>query len=156
MYILHYSKLLRVGTHDYFGNTIGVLQIPTIRGGLCYKLELSKETIPTKVNNVDLFLTLMMTNLIKGTDNLKGFKLMIASSNTWQGLVYGKWPYKKVPPIATGTLAPKLISNVDIELEESVWNYRKGEGNFDLCMKGYEKNHCKSIFDTSTFQNDKR
>ena len=153
---MHYSKLLRVGTHDYFGNTIDVLQIPTIRGGLCYKLELSKETIPTKGNISDLPFTLMMTNSIEGTDKLKGYRLMIASSNTWQGLVYGKWPYKKVPPIVTGNLVSKLMSNVDIELEESVWNYRNGEDNFVLCMKGKENDHCKSIFDTSTFQNDTR
>ena len=150
---------LKVGTnHDNFGNTIDVTQVPSLLYGLCYKLELSKGTIP---KNSDLSLAglrtrLLMTNSLQDNDELKGFKLMIAASNTWQGLVYGKWPYKKVPPIATGTLAPKLISNVDIELEESIWNYRKGEGNFDLCMKGYEKNHCKSIFDTSTFQNDTR
>ena len=86
-------------------------------------------------------------------DELKGFKLMIAASNTWQGLVYGKWPYQKVPPIITVDLASKLISNMDVELEESIWNYRNGEDNFDICMKGNENDHCRSIFDTSTFQN---
>ena len=78
---------LRVGTHDYFGKTIDVLPIPTIGSGLCYKLELSKETIPI---NSDLFFTLLMTTYVQGVDQLKGFKLMIASSNTWQGLVYDK------------------------------------------------------------------
>ena len=145
--------MLRVGTHDYFGNTIDVLQIPTIASGLCYKLELSKGTIPISPNG---FFTLFMTNSVEGTDKLEGFRLMIASSNTWQGLVYGRWPYKKVPPIVTGNLASKLMSSVEIELEENVWNYRNGEDNFDLCMKGYENDHCKSIFDTSTFQNDTR
>ena len=142
--------MLRVGTHDYFGNTIDVLQISTILSGLCYKLELSKGTIPI---NSDEFFTLLMTNSVEGMDKLKGFRLMIASSNTWQGLVYGRWPYKKVPPIVTGNLASKLISNVDIELEESIWNYRNGKGNFDLCIKGNENDHCKSIFDISSFQN---
>ena len=142
--------MLRVGTHDYFGNIIDVLQISTILSGLCYKLELSKGTIPI---NSDEFFTLLMTNSVEGMDKLKGFRLMIASSNTWQGLVYGRWPYKKVPPIVTGNLASKLISNVDIELEESIWNYRNGKGNFDLCIKGNENDHCKSIFDISSFQN---
>ena len=116
-------------------------------------MELSKETIPI---NSDLFFTLLMTTYVQGVDQLKGFKLMIASSNTWQGLVYGRWPYKKVPQIVTGNLASELLSSVEIELEESIWNYRNGEDNFDLCMKGNENDHCKSIFDTSTFQNDTR
>ena len=150
---MHCSKSLRVGTHDYFGSTIDVLQIPTILSGLCYKLELSKGTIPISPNG---FFTLFMTNSVEGTDKLEGFRLMIASSNTWQGLVYSRWPYKKVPQIVTGNLVSKLISNVGIELEESIWNYRNGEDNFDLCMKGKENDHCKSIFDTSTFQNDTR
>ena len=150
---MHCSKSLRVGTHDYFGNTIDVLQIPTIVSGLCYKLELSKGTIPISPSG---FFTLSMTNFVEGMDKLEGFRLMIASSNTWQGLVYGRWPYKKVPQIVTGNLASKLLSSVEIELEESVWNYRNGEDNFDLCMKGNENDHCKSIFDTSTFQNDTR
>ena len=114
-------------------------------------MELSKGTIPI---NSDEFFTLLMTNSLEGMDKLKGFRLMIASSNTWQGLIYGRWPYKKVPPIVTGNLASKLISNMDIELEESVWNYSNGEDNFDHCMKENEKDHCKSIFDTSTLQND--
>ena len=144
---------LKVGTHDYFGNTIDVLPIPTIGSGLCYKLELSKETIPI---NSDLFFTLLMTTYVQGVDQLKGFKLMIASSNTWQGLVYDKWPYKKVPPIFTGELNSLLIAQIELELEESVWNYRNGEDDFDLCMKANETNQCESIFDTSTFQNDTR
>ena len=148
--------MLRVGTHDYFGNTIDVLQIPTIASGLCYKLELSKGTIPISDPLNNGFFTLFMTNSVEGTDKLEGFRLMIASSNTWQGLVYGRWPYKKVPPIVTGNLASKLMSSVEIELEENVWNYRNGEDNFDLCMKGNENDQCKSIFDTSTFQNDTR
>ena len=144
---------LKVGTHDYFGNTIDVLQISTILSGLCYKLELSKGTIPI---NSDEFFTLLMTNSLEGIDKLKGFRLMIASSNTWQGLVYGRWPYKKVPQIVTGNLASELLSSVEIELEESIWNYRNGEDNFDVCIEENEKNDCKSIFDTSTFQNDTR
>ena len=144
---------LKVGIHDYFGNTIDVLPIPTIGSGLCYKLELSKETIPI---NSDLFFTLLMTTYVTGVDQLKGFKLMIASSNTWQGLVYDKWPYKKVPPIFTGELNSLLIAQVELELEESVWNYRNGEDDFDLCMKGNETYYCESIFDTSTFQNGTR
>ena len=144
---------LRLGVHDYFGYKIDVLQIPTIRGGLCYKLELPNGMIPV---DSDQIFGLMMTNSVQGMDKLKGFKLMIASSNTWQGLVYGKWPYNKAPSIVTGDLASASLVNVNIDLEENVWNYQFGEGDFDLCMKENETNHCKSIFDPLIFQNDTR
>ena len=96
-----------------------------------------------------------MTNSVEGMDKLEGFRLMIASSNTWQGIVYGE-KYKKAISIVTGNLLPGLISFVKIELEESIWNYYNGEDGFEGCMLGNEKNICKSIFDTSTFQDNTR
>ena len=80
---------------------------------------------------------------------------MIATRNTWQGLVYDE-KYKKAIPIVTGELVSKLIAYVAIKLEESIWDYRNGEDNFDVCIQENGKNNCKSIFDTSTFQNDTR
>ena len=80
---------------------------------------------------------------------------MIASRNTWQGLVYGE-KYKKAIPIVTGELASKLIAFAAIKLEESIWDYRNGKDNFDVCIQGNVKNDCKSIFDTSTFQDNTR
>ena len=141
---------MKVGTHNYFGNEINVLPITTIAKGLCYKLEFSKGTVPIKGN-----LKMEMSSLAQGIDKLQGFSLMIASINTWQGLVYGE-KYKKAIPIVTADLASKLIALVDIKLEESIWNYRNGQDNFDVCIQGNVKNDCKSIFDTSTFQNDTR
>ena len=141
---------MKVGTHNYFGNEINVLPITTIAKGLCYKLELSKGAIPIKGN-----LKMEMSSLAQGIDKLQGFSLMIASRNTWQGLVYGE-KYKKAIPIVTADLASKLVALVDIKLEESIWNYRNGQDNFDVCIQGNVKNDCKSIFDTSTFQNDTR
>ena len=64
--------------------------------------------------------------------------------------------YKKAIPIVTANLASKLIAFAAIKLEESIWDYRNGEGNFDLCIQENVKNDCKSIFDASTFQNDTR
>ena len=89
---------------------------------------------------------------MQGMDKLKGFSLMIASSNTWQGIVYGE-KYKKAISYVTGDLLTGSITIVKIELEESIWNYRNGKGNFDLCIKGNKNDHCKSIFDISSFQN---
>ena len=141
---------MKVGTHDYFGNKINVLPITTIAKGLCYKLELSQGAIPIKGK-----LKMEMSSLVQGIDKLQGFSLMIASRNTWQGLVYGE-KYKKAIPIVPADLASKLIALVDIKLEESIWDYRNGEDNFDVCIQENVKNDCKSIFDTSTFQNDTR
>ena len=153
-HILHYrqSELVRVGTHNYFGNEMNVVPIPTIARGLCYKLELSKGTIPTDSERP--FMT--MSNSVQGVDKLKGFTLMVASSNTWQGLVYSRVKYHKAISIVNGDLKSKLIAVVRIKLEESIWNYRNGGGNFDACMQRNENTNCKSIFDTSTFQNDTR
>ena len=142
---------MKVGTHNYFGKEINVLQITTITKGLCYKLELSKGAIPIE----GFPLKMDMSSLVQGIDKLQGFSLMIASRNTWQGLVYDE-KYKKAIPIVTGELVSKLIAYVAIKLEESIWDYRNGEGNFDLCIQENVKNNCKSIFDTSTFQNDTR
>ena len=96
-----------------------------------------------------------ISSSVQDMDELNGFALMIASSNTWQGIVYGK-KYKKAISYVTGDLLTGSIAIVKIELEESIWNYYNGEGDFEVCMQGNEKNNCKSIFDTSTLQNDTR
>ena len=142
---------MKVGTHNYFGKEINVLPITTITKGLCYKLELSKGAIGMGREN----LKIEMSSLVQGIDKLQGFSLMIASRNTWQGLVYGE-KYKKAIPIVTADLASKLIALADIKLEESIWDYRNGKDNFEVCIQGNVKNDCKSIFDTSTFHNDTR
>ena len=119
--------------------------------GLCYKLELSNGTIP-----IDSEKPLMsIRSTMQGMDKLKGFSLMIASNNTWQGIVYGE-KYKKAISYVAGDLLTGSIAVVKIELEESIWNYYNGEDDFEGCMLGNEKNNCKSIFDTSTLQNDTR
>ena len=145
------SELVAVGEHDYFGKKMNVLPIPTIGRGLCYKLELSNGTIPTDSQKP----LMALKSTVQGMDKLKGFSLMIASRNTWQGVVYGE-KYKKAISIVTGNLLSGLIAFVKIELEESIWNYNNGEGNFDICMQENKKNNCKSIFDTSTLQDDTR
>ena len=145
------SELVTVGNHDYFGKKMNVLPIPTIGRGLCYKLELSNGTIPTDSQKP----LMALKSTVQGMDKLKGFSLMIASSNTWQGIVYGE-KYKKAISYVTGELLTGSIAVVKIELEESIWNYYNGEDDFEGCMLGNEKNNCKSIFDTSTLQNDTR
>ena len=143
---------LRLGANEYSGSQIDAAQVVTIGKGLCYKLEFLEKSVPT---NVDESFTFIMASSLQGVDKLKSFHLMIASNNTWQGLVYASWPNDKIPPVVTKDVV--LGNSVkQIFLTENLWNYRNGEENFNLCMSRSEENHCKSIFDIKTFKNDSR
>ena len=63
---------------------------------------------------------LLMTSSIKHEiDKLTMFKLMIAEENTWQGIIYGRWPYIKVPPIISSDLIPGIVYYNLIDLAEN-------------------------------------
>jgi hypothetical protein len=87
---------------------------------------------------------------------MKSSHLMVASNNTWQGIVYSDWPYEKSPPAVTRDLDLGKVGFTQIALNENLWNYRDGEEYFNLCMNRINGNHCKSIFDVRTFKNDSR
>ena len=144
---------LRLGANEYSGYQIDAAQVVTIGKGLCYKLEFLEKSIPT---NFDLSFNLVMESSLQGVDKLKSFHLMIASNNTWQGLVYASWPNDKIPPVVTKDLVLGNSVRVQIFLKENLWNYPNGEENFTLCMSRSQGNHCKSIFDTRTFKNNSR
>ena len=122
--------------------------------GLCYKLNISKSLIPIEMDVPTNGLGLLIKSSIKeGIDKFTAFRLMIASENTWQGIVYGRWPYINVPPIITAELVPGLTHFSLIDLAENNWNYiRKtsnaGKTNFSGCMENNDKESCLSIFDT--------
>ena len=72
---------------DYFDNkgTIEIIPIRTTAQGLCYKLTLSG---PMRMN-------IFIGSSIQSKDKLEKIHLMIASNNTWQGIVGYNWPYSK-------------------------------------------------------------
>ena len=144
---------LKLGTNKYFGKQIDAAQVMTFGKGLCYKLEFLEKSIPT---NRDLSFMFIMKSSLQGVDKLKSFNLMIASNNTWQGLVYSTWPYDKIPPVVAKDLVFGKTGQTQIYLKENLWNYRNGTENFNFCMSRNEENHCKSIFDVGTFKNDNR
>ena len=144
---------LKLGANEYFGNQIDAVQVITIAKGLCYKLEFLEKSIPTDRDSSFIFI---MKSSLQGVDKLKSFNLMIASNNTWQGLVYSTWPYEKTPPVVTKDLVFGKTGQAQISLKEHRWNYRNGTKNFNLCMCRSEENHCKPIFDVMTFKNDSR
>ena len=145
---------LRLGANEYSGYQIDAAQIVTIGKGLCYKLEFLEKSIPTNVD--ESFTFTMQASSLQGVDKLKSFHLMIASNNTWQGLVYASWPNDKIPPVVTKDVVLGDSVRVQIFLKENLWNYQNGEKDFNLCMSRSEGNHCKSIFDVRTFKNDSR
>ena len=83
---------LQIGPHnyyvDYYGNkgTIEIIPIRTTQG-LCYKLT-PKDSEPGYMN-------IFIGSSIQSIDKLENINLMIATSNTWQGIVGFKWPYTK-------------------------------------------------------------
>ena len=107
--------------------------------GLCYKLELS--------SNQSLPLYLIVTTSSKAEDMLKKIHLFMASNNTWQGTIFLRWPYSKVPPLVTGKFDTESYKFITIDLKENQWNYRSGISNFDDCMNEYNSSKCSSIFD---------
>ena len=121
--------------------------------GLCYKLKLSF-TIPIGLESKNFGLE--MRSLTEGIDKLTKFKWTIAAENTWQGIIYSKWPYSNSPPIISADLMPGLSSFYLIELEENIWKYIAGETSFDRCMDDNEKESCLSIFDARSMNVESR
>ena len=78
---------LKIGTHDYFGETINTVPIRTT-SALCYKVEsTSKFDRATSliINVVDL-----NRKKPKEKDNfLESIQMYVTASNTWQGVIYG-------------------------------------------------------------------
>ena len=64
-----------------------------------------------------------------------------------QGTIGNDWPYSKIPFSASGDFSNELISVINVNLEENIWNYRDGKDNFDDCINGLNISKCSSIFD---------
>ena len=83
---------LQIGSNnyyvDYFG-TNGTIEIIPIRTtqGLCYKL--------LHVTSEPGYMNIFIGSSIQSIDKLEKINLMIATHNTWQGIVGFKWPYTK-------------------------------------------------------------
>ena len=139
---------LQIGEQDYNGTRIEVVPIRTVGNGLCYKFHL---TNPFPLYGYALQMVIGSSNL--GTDKLNKVDLFIAAENTWQGTIISDWPYSKIPFAASGVFSTNLISIVNVDLEENVWNYRDGKENIDECMNGLNTNPCASIFDPRPLKN---
>ena len=81
---------MKVGTHEYFGQTIETTPIRTTFA-LCYKVE-SKSKL-----DYDTALIFFVYDQNTKMDKFKSIKLYVAANNTWQGVIYGAWPNTKNP-----------------------------------------------------------
>ena len=82
---------LEIGTHKYFGKEIEIASIQSATNGLCYKLKFS-DPLPYYPTPLQLIIS---SSLTQGVDKLEKVHILVASNNTWQGIVGNRWPYSK-------------------------------------------------------------
>ena len=89
-------------------------------------------------------------------DKLSRVYLMLASDNTWQGIVFNKWPYSKAPPLIEQKFVTNAYKMAHIHLEENLWKSRNGYGDFNKCVEDKDDEKCVSIFDITFDKSTKR
>ena len=92
---------------------------------------------------------LAISDLNGNIDRVKKVHLLIASENTWQGIVIPSWPYEKAPPIITSNSVLNTMTMAIIDLSENIFKNRNGDTDYMKCFNAKSDNKCTSIFDTS-------
>ena len=142
-------KSYHLRTHEYFGKEIEVAPIKSGTSGLCYKVKFS-DPLPYYPD----YETLVISSSTQGIDKLEKVNILVASSNTWQGIFSKRWPYSKSTPLSIDGIFSTEVTNIFmVDLEENVWKSRDGNSNFDECMDDRYMKDCKSIFDPRTYTN---
>ena len=136
---------LSIGFNKFVDNTIKLTPVRTIYHGLCYKIQFSN-SFP----DFPEALTLIVLENTSGRDELKKINMLIASNNTWQGIIINNWPYNKAPPLIEQKFIPNVMKMAYVHLEENVWKKRTGNENFKKCMENKVDNKCVSIFDITS------
>ena len=132
-----------IGTHKYFGKEIDVAPIKSANSGLCYKLKFA-DPLPFYPASLNL----IISSSTQGLDKLEKVHILVASNNTWQGIVGNRWPYSKKAPLSIkGTFSTEVISSFIVDLEENIWKSRNGSSDFDRCLNDRYLKDCASIFD---------
>ena len=62
-------------------------------------------------------------------------------------------PTFEVPPIISGYFSDGKVNSNSIEIEENVWKYLEGKGNFGECMEDNQTTKCTSIFNPDPNKN---
>ena len=141
---------LKLGVHEYFGETVELVPIRTYMQGLCYKLKFLDTKPFDPSTSLQFFIS---SNISTGMDALEKVSVIIASSNTWQGIVLNVWPYNKDHLEIIGRLSTEVISIQMADLKEHMYINRVGEMDFDKCINKNYTQTCASIFDPRSFTN---
>ena len=141
---------LKIGTHDYFGETIDTVPIRTT-SALCYKVKLLKSEFKKSL----IFNILLMSK----QNSVDKINLYVAAENTWQGIIYGVWPKQAKSPLKiVGEVSQKSINQYIAPLEITDWSYMEGNDNYSECLMDNEITHtgCKSMFHPNAYKFEKR
>ena len=145
-------RSLKVGTHEYFGQTIETTPIRTTFA-LCYKVK-SK----SKFDDDTALMFWVSDQVGKKTndkiDKFKSIKLYVAANNTWQGVIYGKWPNTKNPQKVIGTFSTNSHNSYFVPVEVTERSHLRGNGNYSQCIDQNESvgQSCKSIFHPNSYK----
>ena len=158
--ILHSEKFeplkLKVGTHEYFGQTIKTTPIRTTFA-VCYRVESKSEFVS---NTGMLFVVYDQWRKVYDDkiDKLKSIKLYVAANNTWQGIIYGRWPNTKNPLKVIGKFLENSFNLYNVPIEVTERSHLKGYGNYSECIDQNESigQSCKSIFHPNSYKYENR
>ena len=147
---LHFEdfRTLKVGTHEYFGQTIETTPIRTTFA-LCYNVE-SKSKL-----DYDTALIFFVYDQNTKMDKLKSIKLYVAANNTWQGVIYGAWPNTKNPLKVVGEFSKDGEHNMYyVPIEETERSHLKGIDDYSQCIDQKDSigQSCKSIFHPNSYK----
>ena len=145
---INWFPTLKIGTHEYLGETIDTVPIRTT-SALCYKVK----PLNLKFGKSILFQIFVSDN------SLEKINLYVAANNTWQGVIYGKWPKKAKSPVKiVGEISQKSINQYTASLELSDWSYLEGNANYSECLSDKEMygTGCISMFHPDSYKFENR
>jgi hypothetical protein len=134
-------RSLKIGTHEYFGQTIKTTPIRTTFAS-CYKVE-SKSKF-----GYDTAMMFFVKYRTTTNDTIEGIKLYVAANNTWQGVIYGAWPNTKNPLKVIGKFSSDDHNVYYVPIEVTERSHLKGVDDYSQCIDQKESvgQSCKSIF----------
>ena len=143
-------KLLKVGTHEYFGLTIETTPIRTMFA-LCYKVE-SKSKLGYDTSMI--FSVPNQNREVSKNDKLESIKLYVAANNTWQGVIFREWPNTKNPLKVIGKFSSDSHNFYYVPIEVTERSHLKGNVDYSQCIdqKEFIGESCKSIFHPNSYK----
>ena len=138
---------MKVGTHEYFGQTIETTPIRTTFAS-CYKVE-SKSKF-----GYDTAMMFFVKYRANTNDTLESIKLYVAANNTWQGVIFREWPNTKNPLKVIGKFSSDYHNFYYVPIEVTERSHLKGNIDYSQCIeqKEFIGEGCKSIFHPNSYK----